>query len=153
SFRGFGQVTTTTGASSDPITQATTTYLRGMDGDFNSQTGGTTKSITVSSTVGDVVTDSRQYAGTALETDTYNQAGGSVQAKAVNLPWSATTSTHAETGQPGLPSEQAFLVRTGTAKTANLLTGGGWRNTATVSVFSPTTGLLQHSDAQGDTAL
>ncbi len=152
-FRGFGQVTTTTGVAPDPVTQTQTTYLRGMDGDYNSQTGGTQKSVTVSSTVGDVVTDSRQYAGMALESDTYDQSGGSVKAKSISLPWSAQTSSHAEASQPGLPAEKAFLVKTGTTKAVSLLASGAWRTTASISVFSSITGLLQHTDNQGDTSL
>ena len=50
-----------------------------------SQTGGTQRSVTVPDSLGDpAVTDSNQYADMALETDTYSQAGGTVQEKSVH---------------------------------------------------------------------
>ncbi|WP_426504389.1 RHS repeat-associated core domain-containing protein [Dactylosporangium sp. McL0621] len=152
-FRGFGQVIKTTGAAPDPVTQTSTTYLRGMNGDYNSQTGGTQKSVTVTASTGDAVVDANQYADTVLETATYTQAGGTVTAKTISLPWSAQTASHAETAQPGLPARLAYFTNVGTSKSLTLLSTGAWRTTKKVDTYSSSTGLLQQSDDQGDIAL
>ncbi|WP_426512584.1 RHS repeat-associated core domain-containing protein [Dactylosporangium sp. McL0621] len=152
-FRGFGQVLTLEGAAPDPVTQKSATYLRGMNGDYNSQTGGTQKSVTVTDSVGDAVVDANEYSGTLLETDTYTQAGGTVTAKTIGLPWSAQTATHARTTPPGLPPSAAHFVANGVSKNLSLRADGTWRTTQTVNVHSPTSGLLLHSDDQGDVSL
>src|SRR5262249_23151117 len=84
---------------------------------------------------------------------TLDDAGGTIQQKAVSLPWSAQTASHLETFQPGLPPEKAYFVRTATSKLASLVSTGSWRTIASVGVFSATTGLLLQRDDQGDTAL
>ncbi|MEU7872925.1 RHS repeat-associated core domain-containing protein [Dactylosporangium sp. NPDC049140] len=152
-FRGFGQVVKTTGAAPDPVTQTSTTYLRGMDGDYNSQTGGTQKSVTVTASTGDAVVDANQYADTVLETGTYTQAGGTVTARAISLPWSAQTASHAETAQPGLPPKIAGFANIGTSKNLTLLSTGAWRTTKKVDTYATGTGLLQQTDDQGDVSL
>jgi hypothetical protein len=152
-FRGFGQVITAVGTAPDPITQTSITYLRGMNGDYTTQTGGTQRSVTLTDSLGDQMADSNIYADMALENDTYDHAGGSIQTKQVTLPWSAQTASHAESSQPGLPPETANFVQTGTTKTASLQTFGTWRTTQTIDVFSATTGLLQQADNQGDQSL
>ncbi|WP_433041682.1 RHS repeat-associated core domain-containing protein [Dactylosporangium sp. CS-033363] len=152
-FRGFGQVIKTTGAAPDPVTQTATTYLRGMHGDYTSQTGGSQKSVTVTTSTGDAVVDANQYADTALEMDTYTQAGGTVTAKEISLPWSAQTASHAETAQVGLPAKLAQFVNVGTSKRLTLLSTGAWRTVKRTDTFSATTGLLQQSDDQGDVSL
>jgi RHS repeat-associated protein len=152
-FRGFSTLTTTTGTAPDPITQTTTSYLRGMDGDYTSQTGTGRRTVTVTDSAGDTVTDADQYADTVLETDTYDHAGGTVQDAAISLPWSAQTASHAHTAQANLPAETAQFVNTTTTLDRQRLTSGAWRTSKQVNVFSSTTGLLQHSDKQGDTSL
>ncbi|MEU7876559.1 hypothetical protein AB0B76_58875, partial [Dactylosporangium sp. NPDC049140] len=152
-FRGFGQVVKTTGAAPDPVTQTSTTYLRGMDGDYNSQTGGTQKSVTVTASTGDAVVDANQFGGMVLETDTYTQAGGTVTARAISLPWSAQTASHAENAQPGLPAQLAQFVNVGTSKNLTLLSTGAWRTAQRTDTFSATTGLPQQSDDRGDVSL
>jgi RHS repeat-associated protein len=87
-----------------------------------------------------------------LEADAYRESGGPVQTRTVSLPWTAQTASHAESGQPGLPAEIAYLGGVGTSMTASLLTSGSWRTIKTVNLYSPTTGLLQQADAQGDLA-
>ncbi|WP_426503237.1 RHS repeat domain-containing protein [Dactylosporangium sp. McL0621] len=152
-FRGFGQVIKTTGAAPDPVTQVSTTYLRGMNGDYNGQTGGTQKFVTVTTSTGDAVVDANQYADTVLETDTYTQAGGTVAAKEISLPWSVQTASHGESSQPGLPARLAQFVNVGTSKDLTLLSDGAWRTAQRTDTFSAATGLLQQSDDQGDVSL
>jgi RHS repeat-associated protein len=152
-FRGFGQLATISGVAPDPITRTVETFLRGMDGDYNSQTGGTRKAVTVTDSFGDTVTDANLYADRSLESDTYDHDGGTVQAKSVQLPWSAATASHAEPTPVGLPPETAGFVATGTSSTAELLSTGAWRSTRTVTVHSSTTGLVTTTDNQGDISL
>ena len=49
--------------------------MRGMDGDNNGSGG--TRSVSVTDSLGDSYTDSNFLDGQVLETQTYNQAGGS----------------------------------------------------------------------------
>jgi RHS repeat-associated protein len=156
-FRGFGQVLTESGdpssASHDPITETSTSYLRGMNGDYTSQTGGSQRSVTVTDSLGDQVVDNDLYADLELESDVYDRAGGTIQSKEVNLPWSAQTASHAEPTPVGLSPETAGFIDTGTTKTADLLAGGAWRSTKTVNVYDAGTGLLKSTDTQGDQSL
>ncbi|MFC1416245.1 RHS repeat domain-containing protein [Streptacidiphilus cavernicola] len=152
-FRGYGQVTTETGHAPDPITESVTSYLRGMDGDSQSATGGTPRSVTVTDSLGDQITDAGQYAGRAYETQTYDKAGGKVVRDSVTLPWSQLTATHAEGTPTGVPSETAYFVRDAQTVTRGLTADGTtWRTAKTVNLYSPTTGLLTQADAQGDTS-
>jgi hypothetical protein len=98
-FRGFRTVTAKTGAAPEPVTQQTTTYLQGMDGDYKAD--GSRRSVTVDAKVGgntaQTVTDSAQLAGTALEVDSYTGAGGTIDAETVSGPF-ASPRSH---GRPG----------------------------------------------------
>ncbi|MBF9073904.1 RHS repeat domain-containing protein [Streptacidiphilus fuscans] len=154
-FRGYGSVTTETGHAPDPITESTTSYLRGMSGDSTSQSSMTPRTWpAVTDSIGDQITDSNQYAGMAYETQTYNQAGGKVVKDDITLPWSQQTATHAESTPAGLPSETANFVRTASTVSRGLMSDGStWRTTKTVNTYSPTTGLLTEADNQGDTSL
>jgi len=155
-WRGYGSVITETGTAPDPITETETTYLRGMDGDSTSATADTPGApVTVSDTMGDpAVTDSNQYAGFALETQTFTQAGGTVVKDEVSLPWSASTASHAETGTgvpAGLPPEQAWFVEPQTTIDRGLMSDGKtWRTTKSVELYSAITGLPVQTDDQGD---
>lgn len=152
-FRGYDKVITESGTAPDPVTESETTYLRGMNGDYTSQTGGTQRSVTETTTMGDTVTDSDQYAGQVLETQTFSAAGGTVQEDSESLPWSAQAGSHAETSPTGLPAKTAYFTGTGTGKARTLLSSGSWRTVKAVNVYSATTGRLQQEDQQGDQAL
>ena len=152
-FRGYDKVITESGTAPDPITESQTTYLRGMDGDYTSQTGGTQRSVSETTTMGDTVTDSDQYAGQVLETQTFSAAGGTVQEDTETLPWSAQAGSHAETSPTGLPAKAAYFTGTGTSKARSLQSTGQWRTVKTVNAYSSATGLLQSEDQQGDQAL
>jgi YD repeat-containing protein len=129
-WRGFASVTTQTGsaANSDPVTQSTSTYLQGMNGDYQG-TGNPNRSASVTSQVGNVtVTDSPQFAGTEFEHAVYAGAGASpaVVSDTVATPWtSAATAT--QTQPSPLPALTAYF--TGTAKTQafTALAAGGYR--------------------------
>ncbi|RAG82084.1 hypothetical protein DN069_29440 [Streptacidiphilus pinicola] len=140
-FRGYHTVTATSGTAPDPITQTTTTYLQGMDGDYLAS--GTQRSIQVPDTVGDNVTDSNWLAGTPLETDTYTAAGGSVDAKTVTpapsltqtdsaaqtawTDWNSTDYTGTPPTLSTLPALTAHRITDSTSRSYSLLKNGTWR--------------------------
>jgi RHS repeat-associated protein len=88
-YRGYQTVTTETGVAPDPVTENTATYLQGMSQDGPPSSTGPT--VTVTTTEGQKVTDSDQFAGMALEQIVYNGAGsGQVVSDTINLPWSSS---------------------------------------------------------------
>ncbi|HEY1620975.1 MAG TPA: RHS repeat-associated core domain-containing protein [Streptosporangiaceae bacterium] len=145
-YRGYAQVETTSGAAPDPVTQTLTTYLRGMDGDATAS-GGTTP-VSVKDSPGDSVTDSDWLAGQVLETDTYTAAGGTVDAKVVNGPWTFTT-TGTEALPGGLPALTARMQATASTRSLSLLASGGWRTTQTDTTYNADDEAAQ-VDAKGD---
>jgi RHS repeat-associated protein len=132
-WRGYGKVTTITGAAGDTQSKSVSLYMQGMDGD--KQSDGTTTSATV---VGidpsglDVadVTDSDQYAGFLREQITYN--GSTPVSASVNTPWSAQTASQ----QKSYASIKAYFVRTGTAYTHTYLTASAtWRTRQVATTY------------------
>ncbi|MGN5380520.1 hypothetical protein ACQ4WX_35400 [Streptomyces lasalocidi] len=148
-FRGYRTVTVTTGASPDPITQKTTTYLQGMDGDVLAD--GSKRSVSVTDTVGDTVTDNDWLSGTPLEADTYTQAGGSVDAKQIDLPQSFTTTATHSSGS-SLPAVIARMIKTSQQRTYGLLTTGSWRETEKDTSYNGDA-LPATVDAKGDVSV
>ncbi|MCX3061561.1 ricin-type beta-trefoil lectin domain protein [Streptomyces beihaiensis] len=166
-FRGFKTVTVQTGTAPEPVTQTTTHYLQGMDGDYLAD--GTRRSVTRTATVGgstvETVTDSAQLAGTVLDTDTYTKAGGTINAVSVNGPFTFTTTAHAaqtawsswnttdNTGtKPALstlPDQAAYRMKTSRTDGYALLTDGTWRHTRTDSTYD-SQGRPSTVDAHGD---
>ncbi|MFC1429406.1 polymorphic toxin-type HINT domain-containing protein [Streptacidiphilus sp. N1-3] len=145
-FRGFRTVSVRTGTAPDVITQQTTTYLQGMDGDYKAD--GTRRSIAVADSAGGSTTDSNWLAGTALETDTYTQAGGTVDAMTINnaptltqtasvpqSPWTDWNTTDNTGTAPALSTLPPLVSRRITASTgttyALLADGTTWRQTKT----------------------
>ncbi|MBK3645956.1 ricin-type beta-trefoil lectin domain protein [Streptomyces sp. MBT33] len=170
-FRGFRTVTVQTGQAPEPVTQQTTTYLQGMDGDYKSD--GTRRSVSVDAKVGgstvQSVTDANQLAGTALESDTYTAAGGSVNAVTVNGPFTYTTTAHTsqtpwtdwtQDDNPGqtqptlstLPDLNAYRIKTAQAHGYALLADGTWRHTQTDTAYD-SQGRLSNVDAHGDVSV
>jgi RHS repeat-associated protein len=145
-FRGYAKVITEAGASPDPVTETETTYLRGMNGDATAS-GGTT-SVAVTDSLGDSITDDNWLAGQVLETDTYTKAGGTVDAKTVNGPW--TYSQTASQSQPsGLPALTAHMLATAQTRQLSLLASGSWRTEQTDTTYN-TAGQVVTSDHKGD---
>lgn len=170
-FRGFRTVTVQTGQAPEPVTQQTTTYLQGMDGDYKAD--GTRRSITVAAKVGGStvqnVTDVNQLAGTALESDTYTAAGGSINAVTVNGPFTFTTTAHAtqtpwtdwtQDDNPGqtqptlstLPDLAAYRAKTTQSNGYDLLADGTWRHTQTDTTYD-SQGRVSTVDAHGDVSV
>ncbi|MGW1910837.1 ricin-type beta-trefoil lectin domain protein [Streptomyces sp. NPDC002076] len=170
-FRGFRTVTVQTGQAPEPVTQKTTTYLQGMDGDYMAD--GTRRSVSVDAKVGgstvQSVTDASQLAGTALESDTYTAAGGTINAETVNGPFTFTTTAHTtqtpwtdwtQTDNPGqtkpalstLPDLSAYRVKTTQSHGYHLLANGTWRHTQTDTTYD-SQGRVSTVDAHGDASV
>ena len=145
-FRGYAQVETTTGVSPDPVTETVTKYMRGMDGD-GTASGGTT-SASVTDSLGDSVTDSNWLSGQVLETDTYTDAGGSVDEKTINGPWTYKR-TASQALPDSLPTLTAELPQASETRSLALLADGSWRTTQTDTSYN-STGQVGQVDAKGD---
>ncbi|WP_416971793.1 ricin-type beta-trefoil lectin domain protein [Streptomyces sp. 4F14] len=170
-FRGFRNVTVRTGKAPEPVTQLTTTYLQGMDGDYKAD--GSRRSVGVDATVGgktvETVTDDDQLAGTALQSDTYTASGGTVNATTVNGPFDFTTTAHTgrtswtawtQEDHPGetepdkatLPDLTAHRVKSTQTHGYSLLADGSWRHTRTDTAYDDQ-GRVQSVDAHGDVSV
>ncbi|CNE39549.1 Cell wall-associated polypeptide CWBP200 [Mycobacterium tuberculosis] len=123
-WRGYGHVRTLAGDLANPSTQTDTYYMRGMDGDRESKSGGE-KSVTVSDGEGGNHTDHDALAGFELKTVQYTAPGGSVHAKTVNTPWRAQTASRTRSWG----TVTANVVRTDTTRTWTAKDGGGWLET------------------------
>ncbi|MFI9363125.1 polymorphic toxin-type HINT domain-containing protein [Kitasatospora sp. NPDC053057] len=159
-FRGYRTVTTTTGAAPDPITQTTVSYLQGMDGDYKAD--GTQRSVKLANSLGEQTTDSPWLAGTAQETDSYTQAGGSINRKVLtDAPGTTVTATAARTAWTSedpapaklstLPDQTARRVQSTGTRSMGLLSDGTWRTTQTKQV-NDALGRLSQVDDKGDLA-
>ena len=127
-WRGFRTVTTETGTSPDPVTETTDTYLQGMNGDY--QSSGGTSSVSLTSSRGDTVTDSDQYAGMGFEHIVYDGAGGAEVSDAITIPWSSAATATQSQPSP-LPALTAHLTGTAETKTYTPLASGGTRESDT----------------------
>jgi RHS repeat-associated protein len=149
-FRGYDQVTTWTGGGTDPVTESVSKYLQGMDGDLNLDN--THKSRSVTNDAGDTITDKDPWSGTAYETTTDSQKGGSPQSRSMTVPWlSDPTATHPQgtTANP-LPDLDAYHSGTASDYTDTLISGSTWRLTDTVTTNDDTTGLVTSVDDRGE---
>ena len=165
-FHGFHQVTVTTGdpGSTQVLTQSTTTYLQGMNGDYKAD--GTQRQVSVDAYTGGnqtkvaTVTDSSYLTGRPLQTDTYTQAGGTVVATAITETPTVTTegsqTRTAWTSQSPAPATLSTLpdltaYRSKTTSTSNyaLLANKTWRHTQTVTGYDDQ-GRAVSVDAKGD---
>ncbi|TMC11040.1 MAG: RHS repeat-associated core domain-containing protein, partial [Chloroflexi bacterium] len=146
--RGYRTVTVTAGAASveSVPTQTVTTYLQGMDGDHLKD--GSTRSVTVSDTVGDSVTDSDWLAGDVLEERDLLGAGGAAQKKQVSGPWTYS-STATESQASSMPSLVARMPATGQTREYQLWHDGSWKKTQTNTTYD-SSGRIVTSDARGD---
>jgi RHS repeat-associated protein len=128
-FRGFGQVTTETGASPDPVTATTDWYFQGMNGDY--QTSGTPTSATLTSSItGASEPDDNQYAGQVFQQELTDGPGGAMVSDTVTLPWSQQTADVPLTGT-NMGDEQAYLLGTQETQTYTALASGGDRESVT----------------------
>ncbi|MFJ9564973.1 RHS repeat-associated core domain-containing protein [Streptomyces fuscichromogenes] len=132
-WRGYGKVTTTTGAAGTTQSKTVSLYMQGMDGD--KQSDGTTTTATrtgldVSGLDVSDITDSDQDAGFQREQVTYN--GDTPVSVTVNTPWTSQTASQ----QKSYASIKAYYVRTGQTSTSTYLnTSATWRTRTTSTTY------------------
>ncbi|MGW1757086.1 RHS repeat-associated core domain-containing protein [Streptomyces mirabilis] len=138
-WRGFRTVTMKVGDSASKQLRTETTYLQGMDGDREKESGGT-KSVTVTATDGTKVRDDDRHQGFQLEQRTFN--GADEINGTVSTPWkSAPTATEGSDG--------ATLAAVKSTKTRTALDDGKVRR-ASIQHFYDSYGMLERSSDSGD---
>lgn len=149
-WRGYGHVRVQTGGQGlDGMKSQTDHYfLRGMDSDRTSSTGGT-KSVSVPDGNGHTITDHDSAVGFEYRTEQYSAPGGTVLTKTVNTPW------HYETAKRVRDWGTTTANLTGTAGTrtwTSLDDGAGakWRQTNLVNTHENTVGRVTQVDDFGD---
>jgi RHS repeat-associated protein len=155
-WRGFGEVTTQTGTSPDPVTETQDTYFQGMDGD--TLAAGGTASVKVTPSQGTAIADSSQFAGMGLEhvvcdgaaANASNGFCGDEVSDAISIPWtSAATATQTLTG---LPSLQAFMTGTKEAQTFTPGTAAGGTRESDVTYTHDSSGRVSSVSNVPDTS-
>jgi RHS repeat-associated protein len=134
-WRGYGSVTTEKGTAPDPVTQTVATYLQGMSQDGPANDTG--PSVTLTTSRGQSVVDSNQFAGMPLESIVYNGAGsGQEVTDTVTIPWTSTA-----TAVNTALDQAAYLTGPGSTLTYTPLASGGVRE-STVSDTYTSNGLI-----------
>lgn len=155
-FRGYATVETITGNPNvfhltngvkvyDQQTLTKTTYLRGMDSDTPSGTGGT--AVTATSLDGKYsVKDSNALAGRVFETDTYTDATGvTLHDATVSVP--TIIGPTASRARSGLPPLTAQMVRTSNTHIRTAVSySPGWRYTENDTFYNTTLGQATTGD-------
>ncbi|WP_371659829.1 polymorphic toxin-type HINT domain-containing protein [Streptomyces sp. NBC_00280] len=153
-WRGYGHVRVRTGGQGGAPAMKTQTdsyFLRGMDGDRQSSSGGTKSvSVTLDSGEGDPITDHESQAGFAYKTVTYSGPGGKVLAKSVTRPW------YQQTAKKVRDWGTVTANFTGTASSRSWTSlddgaGAKWQTTSGFDTHDTTTGLVTQSNDLGDT--
>ncbi|MFC4956797.1 RHS repeat-associated core domain-containing protein [Streptomyces mauvecolor] len=144
-FRGYGEVITHTGAAPQTLTQSSTLYMRGMNGDVKAD--GSKRSVAVTDSAGGTLADDDQLAGFARESRTYDTIGGALKSATLNDPWSGRiTATHKRTGLPDLTARLGGIAA---VHQRALLADGSWRTTETDTTYN-SDGLVTAVDDKGD---
>ncbi|MEV6678875.1 RHS repeat-associated core domain-containing protein [Streptomyces erythrochromogenes] len=157
-FRGYRTVTTKAGNAPDPVTQTVSTYLQGMDGDYKDD--GTKRSVVLTNSLGEKVTDSDWLAGATLETQVFDKAAGKPVYKTINGPLTtavtaaaARTAWTSEDPEPDhlstLPDLTARRTTQVTNRAMSLLSNGQWRTTKSVTNYD-TLGRVETINDKGD---
>jgi RHS repeat-associated protein len=147
-WRGFRTVTTETGPAAAPDTKTVDTYFQGMNGDY--QADGSTSSVSLTSSQGNTVTDSDQFAGIDFEDIVYDGPAGATVSDAITIPWtSAATATQSQPSP--LPSLNAYMTGTAETKTYTALASGGNRE-ATVTYTHDSYGRVTSESSVPDTS-
>jgi len=143
-YRGYQSVTTETGTAPDPVTQTTASYLQGMSQD--GPPGDTGPVVTVTTSQGQQVTDSDQFAGLPLEQIVYDGAGtGQEVTDTIDLP-----STSSAIAVNTTLDQAAYITGTSSALTYTALASGGYRESADSYTYN-SAGLLTATSSVPDT--
>ncbi|WP_329410362.1 polymorphic toxin-type HINT domain-containing protein [Streptomyces sp. NBC_00704] len=153
-WRGYGHVRVRTGGqggASAMKSQTDSYFLRGMDGDRKSASGGTKSvSVTLGAGEGDPITDHESQAGFAYKTVTYSAPDGKVLSKTVNRPWYKETAKKVRTWG----TVTANLTGNDSSRSWTSLDDGAgvkWRTTGTSDTHDAATGLVTRAEDLGDT--
>ncbi|MET9675854.1 ricin-type beta-trefoil lectin domain protein [Streptomyces sp. NPDC006482] len=136
-FRGFATVTAITGSGGDgPKSQVRTTYRQGMNGDVRKDN--TPRTVQLTDALGRSVPDHDWLSGQALQSETFDQAGGVVTGRSVNsASGEEPTATHPR--GPGLPDLVArYSATTATVTAQGKKADGTWQSTVTTTTTDPT---------------
>ncbi|GLW70491.1 hypothetical protein Kpho02_27900 [Kitasatospora phosalacinea] len=161
-FRGYRTVTTTTGAAPDPITQSSVSYLQGMDGDRKAD--GSTRSVKLSDSLGEQITDSPWLVGLAQESAVYDRAGGTVTSRTlVDEPAGTLTTSRARTAWTSadpapaqlsvLPDLTVRRMDSTSSRTMSLLSDGTTWRTTKAKISYDSLGRVTQVDDQGDVSV
>lgn len=136
-FRGFATVTATTGNGNDgPKSQTRTTYRQGMHGD--ARKAGGTRTVQLTDALGRTVPDHDWLSGQMLQSETFDQAGGSVVSRSVNSA-SGEVATATQSRGSGLPDLVARYSATTTAVTTEgKKADGSWLSTVSTTTTDST---------------
>ncbi|MFJ9263614.1 RHS repeat-associated core domain-containing protein [Streptomyces bacillaris] len=154
-WRGYGHVRVKSGGQGGSAalrSQSDSYFLRGMDGDRKTPSGGTKSvSVTLDSGEGDPITDHEAAAGFAYRTEAYDKVGGKVINKTVNRPW------HHETAKKVRSWGTVTANFTGTSHTRSWVSldngaGANWRITSSVNTYDTVAGRVTRVDGLGDAA-
>jgi hypothetical protein len=130
-----------TGEAGSKQLRTETTYLQGMDGDREKESGGS-KSVTVTASDGTKVRDDERHQGFQLEQHTFD--GADEINATVSTPWkSAPTATEG--------SDEATYAAVKSTRTRTALDGGKVRRAA-IEHFYDSYGMLERSSDSGDLA-
>ncbi|MFC4517930.1 polymorphic toxin-type HINT domain-containing protein [Streptomyces ehimensis] len=151
-WRGYGHVRVQTGSQGvgGMKSQEDTYFLRGMDGDRKSASGGTKSvSVPLGTGEGDPLVDHESATGFTYKKETYSGPGGKVLGKAVSRPW------HHETAKKVRSWGTVTANFTGTDATRTFTSmdegaGEKWRQTATATVYDDATGRATQVADSGD---
>ncbi|MEV6534185.1 polymorphic toxin-type HINT domain-containing protein [Streptomyces sp. NPDC051639] len=150
-WRGYSHVRVQTGGR-DPIGMKSQTdhyFLRGMDGDKATPSGGS-KPVTVPDDNGASITDHDSAAGYEYKTENYSGPDGKVLSKAVNTPWHHETAKRTRSWG----TTTANLTGTESARSWTSLDDGAgqdWRVTYSANTFENTAGRITQTSDYGDT--
>ncbi|MCX4425853.1 polymorphic toxin-type HINT domain-containing protein [Streptomyces mirabilis] len=155
-WRGYPEVQTMTGSTTDGQTRSNTRFFQGMDGD--TLPGGKTRSVSVKLSSDVTVPgaqastpDKDQLAGRPREVITYKGVSGDVVGATVNDYWvSAPTATRTRGGLPDLTATIARPTNTYTTTAITSTSPETWRSTEADQGYDPNTGLLLFTDDHGD---
>ncbi|MDQ0933320.1 RHS repeat-associated protein [Streptomyces turgidiscabies] len=140
-WRGFRTVTMKTGEAGSKQLRTETTYLQGMDGDREKESGGT-KSVTVTASDGTKIRDDARHQGFLLEQRSFN--GSAEVTGSVSTPWkSEPTATEGK--------DEASFAAVKSTKTRTALDDGKVRR-ASIEHFYDAYGMLVRSSDSGDLA-
>uniref|UniRef100_UPI00374CEA8F polymorphic toxin-type HINT domain-containing protein n=1 Tax=Streptomyces asiaticus TaxID=114695 RepID=UPI00374CEA8F len=152
-WRGYGHVRVETGGQgTDSMrTQEETYFLRGMDGDRKSPSGGTRDvTVTLDDGEGEPITDHESAAGFAYKSVTFSGPGGKALEKTVNRPWHHETAKRVRSWG----TVTANLIGTSYTKNFTSLDNGDgqkWRTTSSSTSFDTVAGRPVQVDDFGDT--